>query len=129
MKKKILIVLFSFFTLFTIASCGKDKSNKSEKKKTGNLSVNIVDKIDFDDTEEEMQDIPIDNPNMFQSTYMDVEPDFVFTLESRGVLLSDLQLEDSVIATNPNGKYAEYREKYEKSRDEFIQSSYAISMY
>ena len=33
------------------------------------------------------------------------------------------------IATNPNGKYAEYREKYEKSRENFIQSSYAISMY
>jgi len=119
MKKKILIVFFSFFVLFTIASCGKDKSNKSEKKKTGNLSVNIVDKIDFDDTEEQMQDIPIDNPNMFQCTYMDVDPDFIFTLESRGVLLSDLQLGNSVIATNPKGDEVEltfnYRNDSEKT--------------
>ncbi len=30
---------------------------------------------------------------------------------------------------NPNGTLADYRDKFEKTRDAFIQSSYAISMY
>ncbi len=33
------------------------------------------------------------------------------------------------IATNPNGSFEEYREKYLKARDTYVKSSYSVSMY
>ena len=103
MMKKIGIMLYTLLAVLVLVSCSSSKKKKEETDK--GIKVNIVDEIKFDKSyDDQMEDVPFDNPNMYQSTYMDVNPDFAVTVESTSRLFSSSELASSVSARDSKGQ-------------------------
>ena len=103
MMKKIGIMLYTLLAVLVLVSCSSSKKKKEETDK--GIKVNIVDEIKFDKSyDDQMEDVPFDNPNMYQSTYMDVDPDFAVTVESTSRLFSSSELASSVSAKDSKGQ-------------------------
>ena len=103
--KKYLFKKFILFILpltLSLSSCGGTKSKPSEDNKLANQSSNID--ISYNDFEEmdfegkELKEVQIDNPNLYNNTFRDVEPDFLFELKGISRIITE---------TSFNGSYGE----------------------
>ena len=113
---KKLVSAFLFLVLgITIASCANQKRIKPIPDINPNSLVDIheVDDIVFED--HDYKQVPISNPDIFCNTYMDVDPDFVVTLQLTSTLLNNTVLSNDIEVKDSAGNYVELDFEYKYS--------------
>ena len=101
MKKICILFLTMIFSLFIITSCGSDDPVKEKE----GLVLKQVEDIDFDD--DDMEEIPIENPDLYQNTYMDVDPDFAVAIQINASYLGETSVQNDIVATSSTGDSVE----------------------
>ena len=107
MIKKIGLIFYTLLAVLILASCSNKKKEEEDTNKKGDIDVRLVESIDFGNDELNYKDVPIENPDYFQSTFMDVDPEFVFTVQATSAMLSAIELNNSVVATTAGGDNVE----------------------
>ena len=101
LKKICILFLTMIFSLFIITSCGSDDPVKEKE----GLVLKQVEDIDFDD--DDMEEIPIENPDLYQNTYMDVDPDFAVAIQINSSYLGETSVQNDIVATSSTGDSVE----------------------
>ena len=86
------VILFILPLAFAISSCGGAPSNSSENKldnQSSNISIDYNDFKEMDFDGEELKEVQIDNPNLYNNTFRDVEPDFSFELKGISRIITE----------------------------------------
>lgn len=124
--KKILTLFLTILTVIALTACSKDKKKKNKFNPVQNVGEIIRDddmELDLFDGLE-MTELNPENPNMYKSTYMDVEPDFTLTLIAKSTYLGDAIVAQTVKVTDSYEADVEFL--VEEGTDPDIQS-YIVS--